>query len=185
MSLYRTTRMFCVFVCLSVHFNFSVKFRLGFLTFCCNQWSSWVFFPFSLLQDPFSLFSNSRFFSSILFGRTSIRLYFFFFGYMICSVVIVIFAASPPYWKPSDFNVRLCLALLDFSLYLYNSFIPRTTLTHSALSSLLPLCLYHSYGPSFCLGHPSVGLPGSDLLHSGWDSWFTRQSSGKAFGVRS
>lgn len=154
MILYRTTRMFCV--CLSVclfifTFQWNLNLWVGFLALFCNQWSSWVFLPFSLLQDPFSLFSNSRFFSSILFGLTSIRLYFIYlfifclFGYMICSVVIVIFAASPPYWKPSDFNVRLCLALLDFSLYLYNSFLPRTTLTRSTLSFYF-LCSY----PALC-----------------------------------
>ncbi len=162
---------------------------IWFSRFVCNQWSSWVFFPFSLLQDPFSLFSNSRFFSSILFGLTSsivfLCLFFCLFGYTICSVVIAIFAASPPFWKPSDFNVRLCLAFLDFSLYLYNSFMPRTTLTHSAVSSLLPMCLSRLLWAFFCSGHSSVGLPGSDLLHSGGDSGYTRQSSGKASGVRS
>ncbi len=131
----------CFCVSLSVHFSVKFRFMIWFSRFVCNQWSSWVFFPFSLLQDPFSLFSNSRFFSSILFGLTSSIVFLSFFclfGYMICSVVIAIFAASPPFWKPSDFNVRLCLAFLDFSLYLYNSFMPRTTLTHSAVSSLLP-----------------------------------------------
>lgn len=167
-----------------------IRFLLFIYFLFCKPWSSWVFFPFSLLQDPFSLFSNSRFFSPILFDLTSsIRLYFFFFFclfcYMICSVVIDIFAASPPSWKPSDFNVRLCLALLEFSLYRYNSFIHSTTLTHSALSSLLPACQYCLLWSFFCSGCPSVGFPRSDLLHSGWDSGFTRQSSGKASGVRS
>lgn len=60
MILYRTTRMF--FVCVSVHFSVKFRFMIWFSRFFCNQWSSWVFFPFSLLQDPFSLFSNSRFF---------------------------------------------------------------------------------------------------------------------------
>jgi len=154
--LYRTNRM-CVCVCVCVCVPSFVKFRFMifslFFVLVCNLWSLWVFFPFSLLRDPFSLFSNSLFFSPILFGLTSsIRFFFFFclFCYMICSVVIDIFAASPPSWKPSDFNVRLCLALLELSLYRYNSFIPSNTLTHSALSLLYFLRVDPvSSGPSF------------------------------------
>lgn len=101
------------------------------------------------------------------FFNSCVFFFFCLFCYTICSVVIDIFAASPPSWKPSDFNVRLCLALLEFSLYRYNSFLPSNTLPHSALSPLLPACRSCLLWAIFCSGRPSVGLPRSDLLHSG------------------
>lgn len=178
------------FVCVSLFiFQWNSDLWFGFLaSFVINDHRGC--FSLSLFSKILSHYSLTLvFFSSILFGLTSsivfFCLFFCLFGYMICSVVIVIFAASPPFWKPSDFNVRLCLAFLDFSLYLYNSFMPRTTLTYSAVSSLLPVCLSRLLWAFFCSGHSSVGLPGSDLLHSGGDSGYTRQSSGKASGVRS
>lgn len=181
-------------MCVSVHFHFKWNSdswfgSYSFFLLFCKPWSSWCF-PLSLFSKILSHYSLTLFFSLLSSSTWLLQfvcIFFFFclFCYMICSVVIDIFAASPPSWKPSDFNVRLCLALLEFSLYRYNSFIHSTTLTHSALSSLLPACQSCLLWSVFCSSRPSVGFPRSDLLHSGWDSGFTRQSSGKASGVRS
>lgn len=92
-----------VWVCVSVHFHFkwnsdSWFSSYSFFLLFCKPWSSWVFSPFSLLQDPFSLFSNSRFFSPILFDLTSsIRLYFFFFVFSVTWYALLLLIYMRPH----------------------------------------------------------------------------------------
>lgn len=155
---------------------------------CVNGLSRAVVHPHSSCYLSFSLLlSLSLFFTPSLLPNYSSLVFFHFdpFCYMMYSVVVA--------------NDDACLFSLLEALRIERTWMPSfiSCTTHflikccfdsvCSLSPLHFLCSGFASGPCFFFFsscQPSTGLPGSDLLHFGWDSGISSQSTGKASGVR-
>lgn len=158
----------------------SIATALSFASFSVEHLSTQ-----SRLYSASLLFHDFHFFSFALgWWKSGFWVVCLLFHDMLCCVTAAAWSLSSFFfssWKPTDFNVRVCIRPLITQEY--NAKDSAKLLTDSPCYSPWPTSMSHPFCASHYPTPPTAGLPGPDLLHSGRDRRLASQSPGETSGV--